>query len=132
MSDHPNAAVVRDGFEAFQRGDIDKIRTLMADGMEWTVLGDNPMAGVYKGKAEIVGYFGKLIMETEGTLSIDYIDFIGNDEKVVAITHVKAERNDKTMDVDSILVFGMNKLGKAVSCVGPYSNDSAQIDEFWS
>lgn len=132
MTDHPNAAIVREGFEAFQRGDIDKIRTLMADDMEWTVLGNNPMSGVYKGKAEIVGYFGKLIMETEGTLDIDYIDFIGNDEKVVAITHVKAERNDKKMDVDSILIFGMNAVGKAISCIGPYSDDSAQIDDFWS
>ena len=132
MTDHPNAAIVREGFEAFQRGDIDKIRTLMADGMEWTVLGNNPTSGVYKGKSEIVGYFGKLIMETEGTLDIEYIDFIGNDEKVVTVTRVKAERNGKKMDVTAIQIFGMNALGKAVSCIGPYSNDSAQIDEFWS
>ena len=132
MEDHPNAAVVREGFEAFQRGDMDKIRSLMADDMEWTVLGDNLMSGVYKGKAAIIGFFGKLIMETEGTLQIDYIDFVGNDEKVVAITHVKAERNGKTMDVDSIQVFGMNAIGKAVSCIGPYSSDTAQINEFWS
>lgn len=132
MTDHPNAAIVREGFEAFQRGDIDKIRTLMADNMEWTVLGNNPLSGVYKGKSEIVGYFGKLIMETEGTLDIEYIDFIGNDEKVVTVTRVKAERHGKKMDVTAIQIFGMNALGKAVSCIGPYSNDSAQIDEFWS
>ena len=132
MPDHPNARVVREGFEAFQHGDMDKIRSLMTDDMEWTVLGHHPLAGVYKGKSDIISYFGKLIMETEGTLEIEYIDFIGNDEKVVAITHVKAERGDKKMDVDSILVFGMNALHKAASCIGPYSDDSAQIDEFWS
>ena len=132
MSDHPNAAVVREGFEAFQRGDMEKIRSLMTDDMEWTVLGNNPTSGVYKGKAEIIGYFGKLIMETEGTLDIEYIDFIGNDEKVVAITHVQAERGDKKMDVTSILIFGMNAIHKAASCIGPYSSDTAQVDEVWS
>ena len=133
MTDHPNAAIVREGFEAFQRGDMDKIRSLMADDMEWTVLGNNPTTGVYRGKAEIISYFGRLIMETEGTLEIEYLDFIGNDEKVVAITQVKAERPDgRTMDVNSIQVFGMNAIGKAVSCMGPYSDDSAQVDGFWA
>ena len=132
MTDHPNAPVVREGFEAFQRGDMEKIRSLMADDMEWTVLGNNPTSGVYKGKSAIIGYFGKLIMETEGTLDIEYIDFIGNDEKVVAMTHVKAERNGKTLDVNAIQIFGMNAIHKAVSCIGPYSDNSAQINEFWS
>ena len=133
MTDHPNAAIVREGFEAFQRGDMDKIRTLMADDMVWTVLGNNPTSGVYKGKSEIIGYFGRLIMDTEGTLEIEYRDFIGSDDKVVVVTHVKAERPDgRKMDVDSIQIFGMNAIGKAVSCIGPYSDDSAQVDAFWA
>ena len=132
MDEHPNATIVREGFEAFQQGDMDKIRTLMADDMVWTVLGNNPTSGVYKGKSEIIGYFGRLVMETEGTLEIEYIDFIGNDQKVVAVTHVRAKRQSKIMDVNSIQIFGMNPLGKAVSCVGPFSDDSAQVDEFWA
>ena len=132
MSDHPNAAVVREGFEAFLRGDMDKIRELMAADIEWTVLGNNPTSGVYKGKAEVIGYFGRLIMETEGTLQLELDDFVGSDDKVVAITRVRAERGDKKIDVRSIQIFGMNALGKANSCIGPFSDESAQIDEFWS
>lgn len=111
---------------------MDKIRTLMADDIEWTVLGANPTSGVYRGKAEVIGYFGKLVMETEGTLELTVEDFVGNDEKVVAITRVRAERNGKTMDVHSIQIFGMNAIGKAVSCLGPFSDDTAEIDGFWS
>ena len=132
MSDHPNAAIVREGFEAFLRGDMDKIRSLMADNIEWTVLGTNPTSGVYKGKAEVIGYFGNLVMETEGTLELEIEDFVGSDDKVVAITRVRAERGDKRMDVRAIQIFGMNSIGKAVSCLGPFSDDSAQINEFWS
>ena len=132
MNDHPNAAIVREGFEAFLQGDMDKIRALMDNDIEWTVLGNNPTAGVYKGKAEVIGYFGHLVMETEGSLELEIEDVIGSDDKVVIITNLRAKRNGKTLTSRALQVFGMNAIGKARTCMGPFSEDTAQIDDFWS
>ena len=132
MTDHPNAAIVREGFEAFLQGDMDKIRTLMGDDIEWIVLGNNPTSGIYRGKSEVISYFGRLIMETEGTLQLEVEDFVGNDQRVVIITRVRAQRQGKSMDSRAIQIFEMSPIGKAMRCVGPFADDTKQIDEFWS
>ncbi len=132
MTEHPNVEVVRRGYEAFIQGDIDIVRSLMADDIEWTVLGNNPTSGTYRGKAEVVTYFGKIVMETEGTLELILEHIVGDAEHVVAIGRVKAQRGEKTIDAPVIQIFDMNQIGKARRVTGPFSDNSAAIDEFWS
>jgi uncharacterized protein len=132
MEEHPNAATVRQGFAAFATGDIDGVRHLLADDIVWTTLGNNPVAGVYRGKAELIGFFGRIVMETEGTLEIELHDVIADDKRAVALLRTVAERNGKKLDSSALQVYEFNHLGKVVAQTGPYSDDTAAIDAFWS
>ena len=132
MNEHPNAITIKRGYEAFLKGDIDLIRQLMADEIVWHSLGDNIVTGIYNGKAEVVSFFGKLIMEAEGTMNLEIHDVVANDERAVILTRFSAERNGKKLDVKTAYVYELNALGRVVAAYGPYSDETNTIDDFWS
>ena len=45
MSEHPNVRLIRRGYVAFARGDLEAVRELMADGVLWHEPGRSPIAG---------------------------------------------------------------------------------------
>ena len=53
---HPNAAVVREGFDRFVQGDVAGLVGLFADDAVWHVPGANAMAGDYRGLDEIIAF----------------------------------------------------------------------------
>ncbi|MGH2805861.1 MAG: nuclear transport factor 2 family protein [Actinomycetota bacterium] len=131
MNEHPNATTIKKGYEAFLNGDIDLIRQLMADDIVWHGLGDNILRGVFRGKSEVVSFFGKLIMETQGTLNLEVHDVIANDERAVILTTVTAERNGKRVSARTANVYELNSAGKVIAAYGPYSDESDKLDDFW-
>lgn len=132
MDEHPNAITIKKGYAAFLMGDTELLRQLMADDIVWHSLGNNILTGSYHGKAEVIGLFGKIIMETEGTLNLEVDDVIASDTRAVILTKVTAERNGKKLDSDTVNIYLMNPQGKVVEAFGPYSDDTATIDDFWS
>ncbi len=92
MADHPNAQLVRKGYEAFSKGDMETVDQLFADDIVWHEGGRNPLAGEYKGKDQAFALLGKLFELTEGTLKIDVHDVIANDEHAVALVTISATR----------------------------------------
>ena len=63
-----NAQLIRGGYDAFARGDIPKVLELFADDIRWHVPGRSPLSGDYKGHGEVVGFFGKSMELSGGTL----------------------------------------------------------------
>ena len=53
------ADLVRAGFEAWGRGDVEAMLELIDPEVEWTVRPDLPDAGVYRGHEEILELFGR-------------------------------------------------------------------------
>lgn len=53
MAVHPNAQVLREGYEAFSTGDMDTLNRLFADDVVWHEGGRNPLSGEYKGKEQV-------------------------------------------------------------------------------
>jgi uncharacterized protein len=131
MDEHPNAVTIKKGYEAFLAGDIDQVRQLMAAEIVWHGLGNNILKGVFRGHAEVVSFFGKLIMETEGTLNLEVHDVIANDERAVILTNVSAERNGKKLNVRTANIYELNPAGKVIAAWGPYSDESDKLDDFW-
>ena len=48
-----NIEVVKRGYEAFGRGDLDAVLRLYDDNIEWTQPGSSAISGTYHGKGEI-------------------------------------------------------------------------------
>ena len=65
MSEQQNVEIVRRGYEAFGRGDIDALLNLLDENVEWTTPGpsDLPTAGQRRGREQVRQFFGAL-MET--------------------------------------------------------------------
>jgi ketosteroid isomerase-like protein len=64
----------------------------MADDIEWIDPGDpdeNPLAGTFRGKEEVLGWFGKLGEHVDFS-TFEPRDFIAQDDKVVSLVRVEA------------------------------------------
>ena len=60
MSEHPNVALVRRGYEAFANGDAETLAELIAEDAVWHVGGRNLFTDTYRGREAIFTYFRKL------------------------------------------------------------------------
>ena len=128
---HPNEDLVREGYAAFGRGDVEALQSqFFAPDIRWHFPGQSPFAGDYSGLAEVLGWLGRSAEASGGTLRVGLHDVIGNDEHVVALVNVRAERDGKTLDDNTVQVFHVRD-GKANE-VWTYPADVRAEDEFWS
>lgn len=85
---------VRRGYDAFNAGDLDALRTLMAHDVLQHVPGRGRFAGTYKGIDAILDYYGQLAAVTDGTFRADLVDVHGDGgTHVLAVHQVSAVRD---------------------------------------
>ena len=128
-TEHPNVTVVREGFEAFQKGDMAWMDEHLSDDVVWHVGGNSKWAGDYKGKAEVLDFFGRQAQAMGGAPSLDIHDILGNDDHVVALGTASATGPDgSSAEWKYAQVFHI-KDGKATEVWGLAENDAA-VDPF--
>lgn len=128
---HPNEDLVREGFAAFGRGDIDALRDqYFAGDIRWHVPGRSPVAGDYDGVAQVIEFFGRLFELSGGTLHLELHDVLADDEHAVALYTVRAEREGRRLEDNTVNTFHMRD-GK-VTEVWTNPTDLYAVDEFWS
>jgi ketosteroid isomerase-like protein len=109
---HPNEELMRTGYDAFGKGDMDTIRSLFADDIVWHSPGRSQFAGDYRGVDEVLGQFAKLMEYTGGTFRLEIHDVLADDDHAVVLVRAQAERGDKKLDDTSVQVWHI-KDGKA-------------------
>jgi uncharacterized protein len=128
---HPNEDLVRGGFAAFGRGDIDALRDqYFAGDIRWHVPGRSPLAGDYDGVAQVLDLFGRLFELSGGTLRLELHDVLANDEHAVALYTVRAEREGRQLEDNTVNTFHIRD-GK-ITEVWTQDTDTYASDEFWS
>lgn len=89
-----NKKVVNEFFAAFARGDAEAAVALLADDVNWTLIGTTPISGTYEGKQAVVedflGTFASLI-DHDVPIEIEVLEVIGEGDKVVARTAGKMQ-----------------------------------------
>ncbi|MER7898087.1 nuclear transport factor 2 family protein [Streptomyces sp. NPDC096046] len=131
MAEHPHAALVRKGFEAFSRGDMDTLRGLMASDASHHVPGDHPLSGDFKGVDSIIEMYERLGAETNGTMRADLINIcVDGRGHAVGVSRFTAERNGKRLDDTGCIIFRIvdDKVTDLDECV----EDIDRSNEFWS
>jgi uncharacterized protein len=127
--EHPNVTVVREGFEAFGRGDTAWMDQHLADDVVWHVGGNSKWAGAYQGKARVLEYFASQARATGGPTSAEIHDILGNDDHVVVLGSASASAADGSgAEWKYVQVFHV-KDGKAPEVWGLAENDAA-VDPF--
>ena len=75
-------------------------------------------------------WLGRSFEASGGTIHVQLHDVIGNDEHVVALTTIRAERVGRTLQDNTVQVFHIQD-GKATE-VWTHPADLYATDEFWS
>jgi hypothetical protein len=127
---HPNEALLRKGYEAYERGDGETVESVMADDIEWHLPGTGPLAGDYIGKDQVLGFFAKKMELSGGTFTEESHDVFANDRHVVGLTTFTGQRRGKSLSVNAIQLWQMRE-GKLADCVELFEDQEAW-DEFWS
>jgi ketosteroid isomerase-like protein len=127
---HPNEALVRKGYEAFAKGDMQTLGELFAEDVVWNIPGKNPLAGTRKGQQEVFEQFGQIAEMTGGNFGIEIHDILANDEHTVALVTTKGSRDGKSIEDHQVHVFHIRD-GKVTEYWG-HPTDQYAIDEFWS
>lgn len=96
---HPNEDLLRKGYEAFSRGDLDTLRNELFDpNVVLHVGGRSPLGGDYQGIDEVFGFFARTIELSNGTFQIQLHDAVANDEHAVGLSIASAQREGKSLD----------------------------------
>jgi hypothetical protein len=128
---HPNEDLVRGGFEAFGRGDLEALRReYFAEDIRWHFPGRGPLAGDYAGVDQVLELFGRIFELTGGTLRLDLHDVVANDEHAVALYTANGERAGRQLHDHTVGVFHAGD-GK-ITQVWLHADDLYAADEFWS
>src|SRR3989304_193111 len=85
MAEHPNAALIRAGYQAFAAGDMGKVGELFSPDIVWHAPGSNPLSGDQVGAEAVFANFGKLFELTAGTFGQEIHDVVANADHVVVL-----------------------------------------------
>jgi ketosteroid isomerase-like protein len=127
---HPNEELVRRGFDAFAKGDVDTLRELLDQDAVWHAPGRSPLSGDYRGVDAILGFFARLAEVTGGTFRTEVHDVVANDEHAVGIYATRGEREGRTYENRNVLVSHIRN-GKLTEA-WLMSEDQYAADEFFS
>lgn len=127
---HPNEELVRTGYDAFSRGDMDKLRELFAPDIVWHVPGRSPIAGDHSGVDDVLKYFMQSMELTGGTFQVEVHDVVANDDHAVGIHIATAQRDGRSLRDQGALIFHVD--GGKVTEVWQLFGDLYANDDFLS
>jgi hypothetical protein len=113
MAEHPNVVRIRDGYAAFSKGDVARLNDFFAEDIVWHVGGRGQVAGDYRGREAVYGYFGKLNELTARSFHIDVHAILADDEYGVAVLVGNASRDGRSIKTNDVHVFHLHG-GKVV------------------
>ena len=131
MTSHPNAAIVREGFDRFVRGDVAGLLDLFAEDAVWHVPGASAMAGDYRGRDEIIAFLRRTAELTGGTYRVELLWVVADDEHTVAVYRAQGEREDgRTLDIEQALLIELRD--GLWTDIRAQPLDQAAFDAFWA
>jgi ketosteroid isomerase-like protein len=97
MSVEDNKQIVREFFEAGNRGDMERCMALVADDVSWTDMGTMKFAGTYVGRDNVTAnLLMPLFSQLKAGIHTTIDRLIGEGDYVVALNRGQAETHDGT------------------------------------
>ncbi len=129
MSEHPNAALVRSGYEAMERGDVAGMVELLDDDIIWHESTPG-IEGEYHGRDDVLAFLGRVFQELGvQTNSISIHDILANDDHAVILHTTTATRKGRTITAQYADIYHVRN-GKATEHWHLAVDPKAE-EEFW-
>ena len=125
-----NLAIVRRGYEAFDKRDMETMKTLMAPNAHWHEPPNKLFSGDFNGQKAILDYFGQLAKETDDTIKATPKTMTADGDRVFVVSHLSAKRGGKTLETDNVNIFKLAD-GVVVDTV-VFESDQPAIAAFYS
>ena len=125
-----NLAVVRRGYEAFAKSDIETLKTVFSANATWHAPETGVLPGNYQGAQAILKFFGQLAHETDGTMRAELQTMAASGDHVFALHRNTGKRKGKTLDTKEALVFKLDN--GIVTEVTELQSDYPAVAQFWS
>jgi ketosteroid isomerase-like protein len=127
---HDNARLVRELYEARGRGDLEAVRSMLADDVVWyepDVGGEHD--GDHRGPEEVLGMMRDASERTGGTFRLVAREVVANGEHAVAMVDWSAERGGERLEGKEAAVYRVRG-GKVVEA--SFHQDDVDLDRrFW-
>ena len=107
MNTEENLRVVKDGYAAFGRADIQGLLGMLSDDVEWHIPGEGlPLSGTYRGRDGVGQFFRKLAQDSE-ILAFEPREFVAQGEQVAVIgwERVKVKATNRTTELNWVMIF---------------------------
>jgi uncharacterized protein len=127
---HPNVNLLQGFLDAYGANDRDAVGKSLADDAVWHVGGTHRLSGDYRGRDAILDYFDRVGTETGGTLRLEPIELIANEDRGAAFLRVTGERYGKRLDVTMAEAFQFDGDGR-IREFWAHATDQDAIDVFW-
>ncbi|MBV9390015.1 MAG: nuclear transport factor 2 family protein [Chroococcidiopsidaceae cyanobacterium CP_BM_ER_R8_30] len=124
------ATIIRKTYDDFTKGDIPAVLEAFDASITWHVPGHSLLSGDYKGHEEVVGFFKHTMELCGGIFGIEVHHVLAEEDIVVALVTVKAERNGRSAAFPEVHVWRLAN-GK-VSEFREFQGDEQTEDSFWS
>jgi uncharacterized protein len=108
---------VREGFDAFLKGDLQAVSEQFTDDAVWHGAGTTQFGGEHRGKPAVIQNIASFAQSYQA-ISMDLHDIVANDKHVVALVNTSVTRNGKTYKSQESYVF--------------HVNEDAKISEAWA
>jgi ketosteroid isomerase-like protein len=126
-----NADLILRAYEAFGRGDLGTVFSILSPGITWHVPGRSPLSGDYTGHEQVGGFFARTMELSGGTFTIDITGVLpGPGPVVVVLCTVAAEHDGQSWSSPEVQVWKVEG-GQAVD-FREFQGDEHTEDEFWS
>ena len=76
--------IVHQFYVSLAKGDFEKVGSLLADDLVWHQPGKGALSGSYKGKEAVFSHWGRMSELSGGSFAIDQIDYITENDPLVA------------------------------------------------
>jgi uncharacterized protein len=129
MAEHPNAELIRKGYDAFVAGDMEWMNEHLHENIVWHEPGGNFLSGDFKGREEVLAHFAKQV--TNILSEFDVHDVVANDDHALALVtvHVRRLDNQGTFDGRYVHIFHVDAQGKALES-WVFNEDQPGVDRF--
>jgi uncharacterized protein len=129
-SEAQNIAVVRRGYEAFAKGDIETLKTLFSPNAHWRQPEVGVLKGNYKGVPAILQFFGQLAQETQGSQHVEVQAIAVSGDHVFVWERFTGKRKGQTLDTTEVVIFKLEK-GIVTEAIN-FQSDYPTVAKFWS
>jgi uncharacterized protein len=127
---HPNVDLLKGFLDAYDANDREAVGRSLAEDAVWHVGGTHRFSGNYRGRDAILEYFDRVGSETGGTLRLEPIELMANEDRGAAFLRVTGEREGKRLAVTMAEAFQFDGEGR-IREFWAHATDQNAIDAFW-